>query len=198
MLWALADLFECTIDELVGRTVAPVERLGVYDDDKLRLMTVAKDLLRCSEISREYIASYIGMEYRERIGNKSINIELQCTRSEIIEKHKDKGLYSYATDLMEVFGDAGDFETQVILRNLDNDTLTKALCGAFGRVVTRFLSNLSDRMLYLVSEDMERWQGTEEEILAAQRKVLEVGSFCVAPWISCCTHKLYLDFILIN
>ena len=48
-----------------------------------------------------------------------------------------------------------------------------------GAVVERFFLNLADRIMYLVSEDLERWQGTEEEILAAQRTVLEVGSFCL-------------------
>ena len=246
MLWALADLFECTIDELVGRTVAQVERMGMYDEERLRLVAVAGDLLRCSEISRaegllameeavprlesgsrflafaipyvmyafmlqmdversfgylenyaqalpereraegrmiagtlkqifsgegeecirECAASYIGIEYRERIGAGRMGGKLKAARQEIIARYKDQRPYS---------------ETQTILRNLESDTLTKALKGASGRVVTKFLSNLSDRLLYYISEDMVRWQGTEEEILAAQRKVLEVGAFCLAP-----------------
>lgn len=31
MLWALADFFDCTMDELVGRRQPPVERMGAYD-----------------------------------------------------------------------------------------------------------------------------------------------------------------------
>ena len=58
-------------------------------------------------------------------------------------------------------------------------TLTTALAGASGDVVMAFLSNLSDRILYMISEDIEHWQGTEEEILNAQRKMLEIGSFCL-------------------
>ena len=40
--------------------------------------------------------------------------------------------------------------------------------------------NLSDRLLYFVSEDIDRWSGTEEEIVKAQRRVLEVGGFFLA------------------
>lgn len=261
MLWALADFFECTIDELVGRTVARVAQVGECDEDKLRLLAVAGDLLQCSEISRmqgllameeavprlesgsrflafaihyvmyafmlqmdlersfrllenyvkalpereraegemvagtlklifsgecedsirECAASYIGMDYRERLGNKSMGTVLKESRKEIIARYKDKEIYSQSTDLIEVFADLGDFETQVILRNLEMIDLTRALKGASGKVVEKFLSNVSDRILYYINEDMERWQGTEEEILESQRKVLEVGSFCLAP-----------------
>lgn len=66
-----------------------------------------------------------------------------------------------------------------MLRNMDEATLTAALAGASGRVAVRFLSNLADRVLYFIHEDVERWSGTEEEVLAAQRKVLEIGSFCM-------------------
>ncbi|MDE5892732.1 MAG: helix-turn-helix domain-containing protein, partial [Acetatifactor sp.] len=31
MLWMLADYFDCTIDELVGRRQQQLERVGVYD-----------------------------------------------------------------------------------------------------------------------------------------------------------------------
>ena len=256
MLWALADYFDCSIDELVGRRLAQVERVGVYDDDKFRLALVGEDLLKCAEISRaegllameemapklksskflvfaipyienlfmkqadmdlafrllenyaaalpeteqreghmitavlkmifagerpeilqEAVASYIGMDYREKRGY--MREILKYTRQELINKYKDKKLYSEATNLLEEFVHLGNFEIQVILRNLDNLTLTTALVGASGGVVVAFFSNLSDRILYLISEDMEHWQGTEEEILEAQRKVLEIGSFCL-------------------
>lgn len=260
MLWALADFFECTIDELVGRAAACVDQMGAYNEDRLRLAAVAEDLLQCSRISRaegllsmeeavprmesgsrflafavsyvmnacilrmdmertfwllenyaqalpegeqeegrmiagvlklilagecqesirECAASYIGMDYCDRIGAGRMAQDMKAKRGEIIARYRDKKPYSEATDLMEAYSGLGDFETQAILRNLENDTLVKALLGASGRVVTKFLSNLSDRLVYYISEDMERWHGTEEEILAAQRKVLEVGAFCLA------------------
>ena len=67
----------------------------------------------------------------------------------------------------------------MILRNLDNVTLTSALVGASGKVDSAFLANLSDRMLYFIHEDMKHWNGTEEEILTAQKKVLELGYLCI-------------------
>lgn len=56
-------------------------------------------------------------------------------------------------------------------------SIAAALAGASGEVVQAFLSNLSERMLYFIHEDMIQWSGTEEDILEAQRKVQENGHF---------------------
>ena len=255
MLWELADYFECSIDELVGREEKRLEKIGMYNSEKLRLVEVAEELLACSEISRqegllalddymkkykgesgflsfavhyflqlflkqmdnelifrllgnyvttlpveqqreghmivhvlgeiasgahpellrEIIASYVGVGYWEKLEDARRGAQGKRTRDEIIGKYKDKKLFSEKTDLLERFASVGDFELQVILRNLDNETLTSALSGASGKIVERFLLNLSDRLLYFVSEDIDRWNGTEEEILKAQRRVLAVG-----------------------
>lgn len=254
MLWMLADFFDCTIDELVGRRQEQLERVGIYDEEKLRQVAIAGDLLRCGEISRqeglialeqesevflgdsefltfairyfeqgfmkqmdvgqivtllnnyaktlpeeqsegpmvvaaleaiisgespeiikEIIASYIGMDYWEKIiGYKP----WQCRRDEILERYRDKKQYSAATDLLENFMELGDFELQTILRNLDNDVFTAAMCGASGAVVVAFMANIADRLLALFSEDIDNWKGTEEEILKAQRKVVEIRNRC--------------------
>lgn len=257
MLWALADFFDCTIDELVGRKEALLQRVGVYDSEKLKLVDTAEELLRCSEISRQYgliameeamsthyqgssrflpfavgfmcranykqmepqmsgqllenyatvlpedeqaegrmiaavlpkiimgqnpkliwelAASYVGMDYRERVkpldGERR---EWEKTREEILEKLKSKEPYSAATVLLEPLVEMDDFSIQVILRNIDNRTFAAAMYGASGRVVKRFFENVADTVLYYVNEDLEIWQGTEEDILAAQRIVLELA-----------------------
>ncbi|MDE6419314.1 MAG: helix-turn-helix domain-containing protein [Lachnospiraceae bacterium] len=258
ILWALADFFECSIDELVGRTLVPMERLGGYDEKKFRLSVIGEDLQKCSEISRmegllameayipklkcgskflafaipyilnlymkqmeleaafrllenyvttlpdaerpegnmitavlrcifakespeilqELIASYIGIDYREKKG--SMSELLKYTRQEILDRYNNKNLYSNNTNLLEDFVHVGDFEIQSILRNLDEATLTAALTGASGKVVQRFLKNLADRVLYFIHEDMEHWNGTEEDILVAQKKILELENFISA------------------
>ena len=128
-----------------------------------------------TEMLKEIVASYVGMGYWEKLEDATRNAQGKRNRDEIIGKYMDKNLYSEKTDLMERFEFVGDFEMQVILRNLDNETLAAALHGASGKVVTRFLRNLSDRLLYFVSEDIDNWSGTEEEILKAQRQVLAIG-----------------------
>lgn len=260
ILWELADYFECSMDELVGREEKRLEKVGMYNSEKLRLVEVAEELLKCSEISRqegllalddymkkykgesgflsfavhfflqsflkqmdnelifrllenyvttlpveeqregrmivhvlgeiasgahpellrEIIASYVGAGYWEKLEDARRGEQGKRTREEIIGKYKDKELFSEKTDLLERFASVGDFELRVILRNLDNETLTTALSGASGQIIERFLLNLSDRLLYFVSEDIDRWNGTEEEILKAQRRVLAVGGCFLA------------------
>ena len=259
MLWALADFFDCTIDELVGRKEALSERVGVYDSEKLKLITTAEELLKCAEISRqeglnameeemsihyqgrsrflpfavgfmhqccykqmepqqsgkllenyaaalsgeeqaagkmiaavipkifmgenprilwETIVSYVGMDYREMV--KSLDEERderRKTKEEIIERLKNKEPYSAVTVLLEPLVEMDDFSIRAILRNIDNLTLAAAMYGASGRVVKKFFENVAETLLYYVNEDMERWQGTEEDILAAQRTVLELGAW---------------------
>ena len=48
-----------------------------------------------------------------------------------------------------------------------------------GKIYSLRMANLSDKMLYFIHEDMKQWNGTEEEILTAQKKVLELGNFCL-------------------
>ena len=115
------------------------------------------------------------MGYWEKLEDMNKTARNKRTREEIIGRYRDKKLFSERTNLLEGFKQVGDFEIQVILRNLDNETLVAALCGASGVIVEGFLANLSDRLLYFVSEDIDRWEGDEEEILAAQRRVLAIG-----------------------
>lgn len=131
-------------------------------------------------ILQEMIASYVGIGYWEKLEDTNRRVRGKRDREEIIDKYRDKKLYSEKTDLMERFEMVGDFEIKVILRNLDNETLTAALCGASGKIVVGFLMNLSDRLLYFVSEDIDNWKGTEEDILKAQRRVLAIGG-CFLP-----------------
>lgn len=260
ILWELADYFDCSIDELVGREEKRLASVGIYNSEKMRLVEVAEELLMCSQVSREegllalderrkvyegesrflsfaihfflqsfmkqmdnelifqllgnyvttlsdeeqregymivqvlekiasgahpellreIIASYVGVGYWEKLEDARRGEQGKRTREEIIGGYKDKRLFSEKTDLLERFELVGDFEVQVVLRNLENETLTAALSGASGKIVIKFLMNLSDRLLYFVSEDIDRWNGTEEDILKAQRRVLAVGGCFLA------------------
>lgn len=132
------------------------------------------------ELIQEVIASYIGMGYWEKLEEKNREMRGKASREEIVGKYRGKQMYSEKTDLLERFKDVGDFEIQVILRNLDKETLVAALSGASGLIVTGFLANLSDRLLYFISEDLDSWKGTERDIVQAQRRLLAIGG-CFLP-----------------
>ncbi len=149
------DFFGCTIDELVGRSGKLLEQMNRYDNSRARMTEAAGDLLKCNEHARQ--KGFLALEGLAR---------------RLSETRPDKGGFL-------VFADTGAFEIQVILRNLDNDCFTKAMCGASGRIVVRFLENLSDAVLRPVSADIDNMECTEEEMVQAQSRVLEVGAFAV-------------------
>ncbi len=53
MLCALADFFDCSVDELLGRTTKELERAGKYDKNRIRMAETAEELLLLSEVSRQ-------------------------------------------------------------------------------------------------------------------------------------------------
>lgn len=146
----------------VGRTVGRVVPLlnnyaGTLPDEQNEgpMVVAALEAIISGEspvMIKEIIASYIGMDYWEKIIGYKPG---QYRRDEI----------------------------QTILRNLDNAVLTAAMCGASGAVVVAFMANISDLLLAIFSEDITNWKGTEEEILEAQRKVVEIRNRCCQSYL---------------
>ncbi len=126
-----------------------------------------------ADMVREIVASYIGMEYWEKMAGDRVR---QRTREDVLARYKEP--CAQDTGLLEPLAQLGDFEIQTILRNLENSEFAAAMRGVSGAVAMRFLSNLSDRVLTFIGEDIDNWQGTEEDILAAQRKILEIRKRC--------------------
>lgn len=88
---------------------------------------------------REMVASYVGMGYWEKMEDATRETRGKRNREEIIGKCRDKKPFSEKTGLLERFEIVGDFEIQVILRNLDSETLASALYGASGKITVSFL-----------------------------------------------------------
>lgn len=120
------------------------------------------------ECLKEIVASHIGRKYREKFisrSNESYN------RESILSNYNERE----GTYVLEVLSDCADRDIQMILKNIDNGTLVKALYGASGRICQKFLQNVSDRMLRFLDEDIQRFVGDEAEVLEAQKKVLEIA-----------------------
>lgn len=127
------------------------------------------------EIIKEYVASCIGMEYREKMeGAEGMSRALRRCKEEILNLYREKKQYSENTGLLEDFGSVGDYEIQMILCQMDQETMAAALAGASGAAALAFMSNMSDRALYAISEDIQCFEGTEEDMRKAQMRVLEI------------------------
>lgn len=146
-------------------------------DEKEAYMTA--DVLQCivsgeSEwIIREVIASHIGRKYRNHFVNTPE--DKKKLRKDILAFYREKEQKLETSDLLEGLLSCDDEKIQHIIRYVDNVTFVAALSGASNEVCVKFLSNLSDRLLYFIDEDIKRYQGTKEEIEEAQRKMLNIS-----------------------
>lgn len=114
------------------------------------------------------IASYLGKDLREKFMQKE---EGTKSREEVLRSYKNK---KAAVPLLEELAGVEDAVLRVAIRNLDNLTLAVALSGTSGEICVRFLSNLSDRLLYFIHEDIQAVQAEYKAVLDAQRKVLKL------------------------
>lgn len=264
ILCRLADYFDTTVDELLGRGNTAIKENERYTGEALEKFAIGEQLLKCSKISkekgllamgemlkddgwnpflkfsadfmldmmqrrlrmeqiaelmqnyskneadssnaqmitdvllyitageqestiREIIASHLGAAYRDKFVNTAEIKKL--VRDEILERYETLERYNHAaaccpdTHLLDGIVELSDRDIQLILRNLDNQTLVSALCGASGKVCRKFLSNLSDRLLAFIDEDIRQYCGTEKEILAAQKNILEATVLFASPTV---------------
>ena len=140
--------------------------------DRSRMVCDALQLIFSGEnevFLRELIASYLGKEFRNRLVK---GMEYKESREEILKKYIAK---TPAVALLEELAVCDDRSIQIILRNIDNVTLIRALAGASGKVCRKFLQNLSDRLLFFIDEDICQYNGSDEEIREAQKRILEMA-----------------------
>lgn len=123
------------------------------------------------EIIREVIASHLGAAYRGKFVHAAENAK--ALRNELLESYNNISLRYPDTHLLDELAECSDYEIQFILKSLENQTLVSALNGASGKVAKKFLENLAGRVLYFIDEDIKQYQGTEADILDAQKKILE-------------------------
>lgn len=109
--------------------------------------------------SNDYIGEQTG-EYREKLVKES---ELyKQTKEEILngilERQKDNA------GLLAEFADMDSLYIQLILRQMNNDELVAALAGTSGEVAVRILSNVADRLIPYIAEDLMNFRGMRGEM----------------------------------
>lgn len=120
------------------------------------------------EYLKEVLASFLGRDMRGKLLQKELGFAVN--RDEILNGYREKRA---STELLEELLNCTEEQVRFLLKHLGGDVLVPALSGASGEVCVRFLSNLSDRMLSFMDEDIRKCEATSEQILEAQCKVLE-------------------------
>lgn len=138
------------------------ERCQLICDALLAIEAGAKEEILC-----ELIASHLGKSFRSKL----VKVPTEQERREaLLARYRDKEIQ---VPFLEELAECDDRTIQLILRQLDNETLIAALSGASGKVCKKFLRNVSERMVFFIIVDMEEYGGSIEEVEAAQKQVLE-------------------------
>ncbi len=120
-------------------------------------------------IVREDIQSFLGRKYSAYLSQNH-----QMNRHEVME-----GVINIQTDfsdtgILDSLLDVEDYEIQLMLRQLNNEEFVQALLGTSKEIRIKLLQNLSERMLFLICEDLKNCVGDTAAIENAQKKMIHI------------------------
>lgn len=121
----------------------------------------------------EVIASHLGREYYDRFAlNVNYNVNYnEYSREKILNSYTDK---KEEVNLLEELADYSDDDIAILIRNIDNVTFANALSGASGKVCKKFLTNISDKLLYFIDNDIKNCNADESKVTEAQKEILQI------------------------
>lgn len=126
------------------------------------------------EYIMEVMCSLLGIHMRKKIiSNNTIDYSDDYVKK-VLEQYKNKVAYSESTNILNELLDADDWLIRLILKTLDNKTFISAMAGASGEIVRKFYMNLNNTLISFLDEDIKAWNGTEDEIVHAQRKIIKI------------------------
>lgn len=114
-----------------------------------------------------------GLQEQEKFSDVKMKEFDSKENNEIIKKYATK---KCSIDLLEPLANIEDKKVQLILKEINNTTLMYALAGASGKVCTKFMKNLSGRMLRFMDEQIQTEVFDERSIKEAQIQILQVAS----------------------
>ncbi len=175
----LAELPDRIRHDIVMRvaTLESIQPAALQElDEIMERQFSGKQRIKSSSIGGAQSAANI-MNYLESTAESSIMEQIQ---------ESDSDLGDRIQDLMFVFDDLGDVDDrgiQLLLREINTDTLVLALKGADDRVKDKILRNLSRRASEMLKDDLDakgpvrvsEVEGAQKEILAVARRMADDG-----------------------
>ncbi|WP_435104271.1 flagellar motor switch protein FliG [Arhodomonas sp. AD133] len=175
----LAELPERIRHDIVMRvaTLESIQPAALQElDEIMERQFSGKQRIKSSSIGGAQSAANI-MNYLESSAESSIMEHIQESDSELGDRIQD---------LMFVFDDLGDVDDrgiQLLLREINTDTLVLALKGADDRVKDKILRNLSRRASEMLKDDLDakgpvrvsEVEASQKEILAVARRMADDG-----------------------
>ncbi len=119
---------------------------------------------------KELISSYLGRTYEEKI---LMNIDYrEIDRQKVLDSYNCKEV---DVEVIEELLVCSDENIKILIRNIDNAILVIALSGASGSLCKKFLSNISDKLLYFINQDIRNCDAGLKEIIDAQKEMLQLA-----------------------
>ena len=146
---------------------------GFYGFDRILpyLDEVVKNLVKGYMNDYRY---YVIMNSPRAVTKQELE-ELDRELEKVIIKMREK---EESKSILDSIQNCSDEKIQLLLRNVDNLTLSLALKGASLEVTECFYRNLSLRLRYLIQEDMEYMGPVRiSEVEEAAKKVIEVAKY---------------------
>lgn len=99
-------------------------------------------------------------------------VNKKIDRQKVLDSYSEKDAeVGYIEELLN----CSDEGIKIIIRNVDNVTLVVALSGASGELCKRFLSNISDKLLHFINQDIKNCDVSLIEIIDAQKEILKLA-----------------------
>ena len=118
----------------------------------------------------EIISSHLGRAYGEKL---AINMENRdIDRQKVLDSYNGK---EADVDVIEEMLVCSDESIKMLIRHVDNVTLVTALSGASGSLCKKFLSNISDKLLHFINQDIKKCNASINEMISAQKEVLQLA-----------------------
>lgn len=126
------------------------------------------------EVIREVLRSHLGRKYARMLAESEAEKRRSTGREEMIAQYCACQSCVSDTGLLDDLQKASDKRIQQILRSLTSEEFAAAMAGASQEVRKRLFHNLSDRMIWVLGEDLLNFAGDMEEVKEAQRRMLEI------------------------
>ncbi len=125
-------------------------------------------------VVKEWLRAFLGRKYAHLIPDDESEQRWKMSREDAIEYYSKIQAGLKDTGILGELASCDDRCIQQILRLADNDDVVNAMLGASVEVRKKLFSNLANRFIILVGEDMLKGTYDVEQIMTAQEKLMRI------------------------
>ncbi len=125
-------------------------------------------------IIKDWLRAFLGRKYAHLISDDETELRWKMSRKDAIEYYSNIQAGFKDTGILEELESCDNQCIQQIIRLADNDDIANGMLGASVEVRKKIFSNLADRMIILIGEDMLKGTYGVEQIMMAQENLMRI------------------------